>query len=204
MIPKPRRALARSFGRERDGGQRVPLDCNGIGGVFRNRQRFGYYHCNGFANETRPIYRKKLARRSHAFTTVPIRQWHIGAFPRAADRIKNWLEIADVNARKHRKDSGKCLRPADVDRYDSCVRMWRPHEYSVRRRRDIKVIDVTSLTFDELIVFLPEYRITNPSLTYFSRTSYLKSSIHFKTGRSYIRFPASIKRTWSVSCSRNA
>ena len=146
-VVNERRAFLRSFGRIDHGGERLVIDHDFLGGVFRLRQCIGDHDRDGVADMIGLAGGERRVRR-HLHRRAVLRQHRP-----AADEIAE-LVLGELFAGEHAGHARHFRRRRGVDLLDLGVRVRRADEINRRLPRPVDVVGVVAFAGDEPLVFL--------------------------------------------------
>ena len=146
-VVNERRAFLRGFGRIDHGGQRLVVDHDFLGGVFRLRQSIGDHDGDRVADIIGLAGGERGVRR-HLHRRAVLRQHRP-----AANQIAEFV-LRELFAGEHAGDARHFRRRRGVDFPDPGVRVRRANKIDRRLPRPVDVVGVVAFASDETLVFL--------------------------------------------------
>ena len=161
LVPDPRRVRSGGLERSGDRGQGFVRHLHPLGGVARDRRRFGDHHGHGLAHEARPVGRQRWMRRDEERGAVAAPQRDFVRIRRNRP-VRNRMEAIalGVVSSEHGDHTRGRERTGAVDRFDASMSVRRPHERGVRLTGQVDVVAVAPGSGDEAPVFLAQHRLS--------------------------------------------
>ena len=155
VVPHRRRAgRERRLGRN-DGGQRLIVDFDQLGGILRLAQGFRHDEGDRIADIAHPVLRQERLRADESGGAVAPSPRHPGT-----QRAKP--ATPQFGAGQHREDARHLDRTPRIERDDPRMGMRRAHDMAARRPRRPDIVDIAAPAGQEAQILLPAHPLPDP------------------------------------------
>ena len=155
VVPHQRRARRGRVRCRDDGGQRLVVDLDQLGGIDRRKIGFGHHEGDVVAHPAHPVgHQRRIAR--------PVHRAAVAAFHAAGHRQVAPARGDPVGAGEHREHAGRGARLVGVDRANPRMGVGRAQHIAERHARQHDVVDIAAAAAHEARILEPRHRLTDP------------------------------------------